>query len=125
MLHHQHTEEPRTLGEKMADQIAEFGGSWKFIGIFSLVIVIWMAVNTILVWIRHFDPYPFILLNLVLSCLAAIQAPVIMMSQNRQEKKDRLRAENDYKINLKAEKEVRDIQAKLDHLIKKIDQLSS
>jgi uncharacterized membrane protein len=106
-----------TLGQRWADRIAEFGGSWKFIGIFLMVMVVWMAANTVLALSRPFDPYPFILLNLVLSCLAAIQAPVIMMSQNRQEGRDRLRSEHDYQINLKAELEIRNLHEKMDHLL--------
>lgn len=108
-----------TYGEKLADVIAGFGGSWVFIIIFSSVIVAWVALNSWAMISRPFDPYPYILLNLVLSCLAAIQAPVIMMSQNRQETRDRLRAENDYRINLKAELEIRHLHEKLDHLLMK------
>ncbi len=110
-------EDRRTVGEKVADVVADFGGSWTFIGLFFFVLVVWMAFN---VWVASrevFDPYPFILLNLVLSCLAAIQAPIIMMSQKRQESKDRLRGENDYKVNLKAELEIRHLHEKMDHLI--------
>jgi uncharacterized membrane protein len=92
-----------TFGQRVSDRIAMFGGSWRFISLFGLVILGWIAINSFLMLARPFDPYPFILLNLVLSCLAAIQAPVIMMSQNRQESRDRKRAEYDYKINLKAE----------------------
>jgi uncharacterized membrane protein len=106
----------RTIGEKIADQVADFGGSWNFIILFFVVLVVWMGLNAVLA-ARAFDPYPFILLNLVLSCLAAIQAPIIMMSQNRQEAKDRLRSENDYKVNLKAELEIRNLHEKIDHLI--------
>jgi uncharacterized membrane protein len=107
----------RSFGERAADVVAEFGGSWHFIGAFTLVLVTWMAFN---VWVAAsavFDPYPFILLNLVLSCLAALQAPIIMMSQRRQEAKDRLRSENDYKVNLKAELEIRHLHDKVDHII--------
>ena len=107
-----------TLGERWADHIADFGGSWKFIGLFAVVMIVWMAINTSLILARPFDPYPFILLNLALSCLAAIQAPVIMMSQNRQEDRDRLRAENDYRVNLKAELEIRHLHEKVDHLLR-------
>ncbi len=106
-----------TLGERMADRIAEFGGSWGFILSFGGVLLVWILFNSISMLERHFDPYPFILLNLVLSCLAALQAPIIMMSQNRQEAKDRLRSENDFRINLKAELEIRNINAKLDLLL--------
>ncbi|WP_207261650.1 DUF1003 domain-containing protein [Desulfovibrio sp. Huiquan2017] len=107
----------RTTGERLADLIADFGGSWKFIILFGVFILFWVLVNTLLLVFRPFDPYPFILLNLLLSLLAAIQAPIIMMSQNRQEDKDRARAENDYKVNLKAELEIRHLHEKLDHLI--------
>lgn len=107
----------RTTGERLADLIADFGGSWKFIILFGVFILFWVLVNTLLLVFRPFDPYPFILLNLMLSLLAAIQAPIIMMSQNRQEDKDRARAENDYKVNLKAELEIRHLHEKLDHLI--------
>jgi uncharacterized membrane protein len=106
-----------TFGQRLADKVAEFGGSWTFIIIFFSVMGIWIAINSaVLLW-RPFDPYPFILFNLVLSMLAAIQAPIIMMSQNRQEVRDRLRAENDYKVNLKAEIEIRAIGEKLDQLL--------
>ncbi len=97
--------------------MAEFGGSWTFILIFSAVLVTWVVINTITLWRQPFDPFPYILLNLVLSCLAAIQAPIIMMSQNRQESKDRLRGENDYRINLKAELEIRNLNSKMDMLL--------
>lgn len=106
-----------SLGERLADRVASFGGSWRFIIIFFVILIIWMAYNA---WVLHdkgFDPYPFILLNLILSCLASIQAPIIMMSQNRQEEKDRKRAEHDYKVNLKAEVEIRMLHEKLDHLL--------
>lgn len=106
-----------TLGEAMADRIATFGGSWRFILFFGLVLAVWILINTIALAAEPFDPYPFILLNLILSCLAAIQAPVIMMSQNRQEAKDRLRSEHDYRINLKAELEIRHLHEKIDHLL--------
>ena len=106
-----------SLGERLADQIADFGGSWTFILLFGGVILVWVLINTVFLLARPFDPYPFILLNLFLSCLAAIQAPVIMMSQNRQEARDRLRSENDYRVNLKAELEIRHLHEKLDHLL--------
>ncbi len=106
-----------TRGERMADHLADFGGSWTFITIFTVVCVSWMALNTAVLLSKAFDPYPYILLNLVLSCLAAIQAPVILMSQNRQEAKDRLRSEHDYEINLKAEIEIRRLHEKMDHLL--------
>jgi len=107
----------KTFGERIADKVAEFGGSWKFIGIFAAVIIIWVVINTIVLLNHPVDPYPFLLLNIMLSCLAAIQAPVIMMSQNRKEAKDRLRGENDYKVNLKAELEIRILHEKIDNLI--------
>jgi uncharacterized membrane protein len=106
-----------TLGERLADKLANFGGSWTFIGIFMAMMVIWMGINSFVPVGKPFDPFPFILLNLVLSCLAAVQAPVIMMSQNRQEAKDRLRAELDYEINLKAEIEIRKLHERMDHLL--------
>jgi uncharacterized membrane protein len=105
------------LGEKMADGLATFGGSWTFLIIFAAILFIWIAINSFLLLKKPFDPYPFILLNLVLSCLAAIQAPVIMMSQNRQEAKDRLRSQHDYQVNLKAELEIRHLNDKIDHLL--------
>jgi len=110
-------EQQLSLGERWADKLADFGGSWRFIGIFAAVLFLWVFLNTARVLERPFDAYPYIFLNLVLSCLAAIQAPVIMMSQNRQEAKDRLRAEHDYAVNLKAELEIRSLQEKLDHLV--------
>jgi uncharacterized membrane protein len=110
-------DESLKLGERVADKVAEFGGSWRFIMLFFALMALWILVNSIVLLWRPFDPYPYILLNLALSLLAAIQAPVIMMSQNRQEARDRLRAENDYKVNLKAEIEVRAIGEKLDQLI--------
>lgn len=106
-----------TFGEKAADKVAEFGGSWRFIGIFAAVILIWISVNAFVLATGAFDPYPFILLNLVLSCLASLQAPIIMMSQNRAAAKDRLQAEHDYKVNLKAEVEIRNLHEKIDHLL--------
>jgi uncharacterized membrane protein len=106
-----------TFGERVSDKIAEFGGSWKFIFIFISVLVVWIGINSYILLSRPFDPYPFILLNLILSCIAAIQAPVIMMSQNRQEARDRKRAEADYKINLKSEIELRQLHQKVDHLL--------
>ena len=106
-----------TLGERLADRIATFGGSWSFLIIFGLFLVFWIVLNTVVILVKPPDPYPFILLNLVLSCLAAIQAPIIMMSQNRQEAKDRLRSEHDYQVNLKAELEIRHLHDKIDHLL--------
>src|SRR6266536_2555039 len=110
-------EKKLTFGERLSDHIAEFGGSWKFLITFGAVLFGWIILNAILLLNRGFDPYPFILLNLILSCLAAIQAPIIMMSQNRAEARDRLRSENDYKVNLKAELEIRHLHEKLDHLL--------
>src|SRR5881628_2572889 len=110
-------EKKLTFGERLSDRIASFGGSWRFISLFGGVLFAWIILNGILLLNRGFDPYPFILLNLILSCLAAIQAPIIMMSQNRSEARDRLRAENDYKVNLKAELEIRHLHEKLDHLL--------
>ena len=109
-------DEGLSFGQRVADRIAAVGGSWDFIIGFGLVLAFWISIN-IYFLSRPFDPFPFILLNLVLSCLAAIQAPVIMMSQNRQEAKDRLRVEQDYRINLKAEIEIRALHEKLDHLL--------
>jgi uncharacterized membrane protein len=106
-----------TFSQKLADKIASFGGSWPFIIIFFSFVLAWMGINIWILVTRSFDPYPFILLNLILSCLAAIQAPIIMMSQNRKEQKDRLRGENDYKINLKAELEIKLLSEKIDHMI--------
>ncbi len=107
-----------TLGQRAADAIAKFAGSWAFIFSFTGGLVLWMVVNTVLA-VRAFDPYPFILLNLVLSCIAAIQAPLIMMSQNRQEEKDRRRAENDYKVNLKTEIMIEDLYDKVNAILAK------
>jgi uncharacterized membrane protein len=109
-----------TFGERVADKIAEFGGSWTFIISFGLFIMVWISANVWLLLNKGFDPYPFILLNLILSCLAALQAPVIMMSQNRQEQKDRERAKNDYEINLRAELEIRLLHEKLDFVIQQL-----
>lgn len=106
-----------TFGQRLADKIATFGGSWTFILSFLFFIFLWICVNVFLHTQKTFDPYPFILLNLILSCLAALQAPVIMMSQNRQEEKDRERSRNDYMINLKSELEIRMLHEKMDHLI--------
>ncbi len=106
-----------TAGQRLADRVAAFGGSWRFLTLFAVVLVLWIAVNSAVLIVQPFDPYPFIFLNLVLSCLAAIQAPVIMMSQIRQEARDRLRATHDYQVNLKAELEIRHLHQKLDHLL--------
>jgi uncharacterized membrane protein len=110
-------EQKLTFGERLADKIADFGGSWNFIVIFGCILLLWVATNSMLIVSRPFDPYPFIFLNLLLSCLAAIQAPVILMSQNRQESRDRLRSDHDYLINLKAELEIRHLHEKMDHLL--------
>lgn len=106
-----------TFQQRLADKIAEFGGSWVFIITFFSFILVWMIINIWILTSRAFDPFPFILLNLILSCLAAIQAPIIMMSQNRKEQKDRKRSEYDYKINLKAELEIKLLSEKIDHLL--------
>jgi uncharacterized membrane protein len=106
-----------TFGEHMADKLAVYAGSWRFISIFLAVLLLWICINTVVLIQKPFDPYPFILLNLILSCIAAIQAPIIMMSQNRQEAKDRLRSEHDYRVNLKAELEIRHLHEKIDHLL--------
>lgn len=107
----------RTFGEVVADKVASFGGSWTFIISFFIFLLLWICTNVYILMNKGFDPYPFILLNLILSCIAALQAPVIMMSQNRQEEKDRERAKKDYMINLKSELEIRMLDEKLDHLI--------
>ena len=112
------TAEKYTLGQRAADAIAKFAGSWAFIFAFTGVLILWMVINTILAS-NAFDPYPFILLNLVLSCVAAIQAPLIMMSQNRQEEKDRRRAETDYKVNLKTEIMIEDLYDKVNAILAK------
>ena len=114
--------EKYTLGQRAADTIAKFAGSWAFIFSFAGVLVLWMVINAILAT-KAFDPYPFILLNLVLSCVAAIQAPLIMMSQNRQEEKDRHRAENDYKVNLKTEIMIEDLYDKVNSILAKQSQI--
>lgn len=110
------------FGEVVSDRVAYFGGSWYFIIIFFIVLSLWILTNSFALLKNPFDPYPFILMNLILSCMAAIQAPIIMMSQNRQEKKDRIRSENDYKVNLKSEIEIRTLHEKVDHLL--LDQWS-
>ena len=107
----------RTFGERVADNVADFGGSWTFIIWFFVIIILWIAANVFLLLNKGFDPYPFILLNLILSCLASLQAPIIMMSQNRQEQKDRERAKKDYEINMKSEMEIRALNKKLDKII--------
>ena len=110
-------EDQWTLAERLSDHLASFGGSWTFISMFAVVLAIWIAFNLVVAESARFDPYPYILLNLVLSTLAAIQAPIIMMSQKRQEAKDRLRSQNDYQVNLKAELEIRHLHEKVDHLL--------
>jgi uncharacterized membrane protein len=110
-------DDQRTLGELMSDRLASFGGSWTFIIFFAAVLAVWVTFNLTVPAAIRFDSFPFILLNLILSCIAAVQAPVIMMSQKRQEAKDRLRSQNDYQVNLKAELEIRHLHEKMDHLI--------
>ncbi|MBL7937672.1 MAG: DUF1003 domain-containing protein [Bacteroidia bacterium] len=110
-------EDKLTTGQRISDKVARFGGSWAFIISFFVVLLIWILFNTLTPVKANFDPYPFILMNLILSCIAALQAPIIMMSQNRQEEKDRKRSENDYLINLKAELEVRGLHQKVDLLL--------
>lgn len=115
-------QEQMTFGERVADRVATFGGSWTFIIIFAVIMIVWVILNTAALLYRHFDPYPYILLNLFLSMIAAIQAPVIMMSQNRQSAKDRLQADQDYQVNLKAELEVAHLHRKLDHLHQRLEE---
>jgi uncharacterized membrane protein len=110
-------DEQLTFGQRLADRVATFGGSWEFIILFSLIIFFWIVVNSVFFVKKGFDPYPYILLNLILSCIAALQAPVIMMSQNRRDTKDRKRNEHDYKVNLKAELEIRMLHDKIDQLM--------
>jgi len=116
-------DEKTTFGERVADGVARFGGSWSFIFAFSAILLVWVALNTVLLLGRKepFDPYPFILLNLFLSMLAAVQAPVIMMSQNRQDVRDRVRSELDYQVNLKAELEIMELHEKFDRLERRLD----
>ena len=106
-----------TKGQKISDKVARFGGSWAFIISFFIILILWITFNALAIKQYEFDPYPFILMNLILSCIAALQAPIIMMSQNRQEEKDRQRSENDYLINLKAELEIRALHQKIDLLL--------
>lgn len=119
-----HGGEKETFGQRAADKLAAFAGSWGFILSFSALLVLWIVVNLVAAT-RAFDPYPFILLNLVLSCIAAIQAPLIMMSQQRQEQKDRQRSENDYKVNLKSEIILKDLHKKLDYIIAELNNNSA
>ena len=114
---HEKSSKQKIFGQKVADGMAKFGGSWSFLFIFVTFIVIWVCMNTFLLLKKPFDPYPFILLNLFLSCIAAVQAPIIMMSQNRQEEKDRVQSEEDYLVNSKAEIEIKILHDKLDHLM--------
>lgn len=109
--------ESLTTGQRVSDKVARFGGSWNFIIIFAVVLIAWIIYNSMVPAKAQFDPFPFILMNLVLSCIAALQAPIIMMSQNRQEEKDRMRGENDYLVNLKAELEIRSLHQKIDMLL--------
>ena len=121
LLSHQVDEEiDRNLnfGQRLADRVASFGGSWTFIIVFLAILLVWIGFNTWILRAQAFDPYPYILMNLVLSCIAALQAPVIMMSQNRTATRDRVQARNDYQINLKAELEIRHLHEKMDHLLK-------
>lgn len=118
-------DENLSYGQKTADKIASFGGSWTFIIGFLAVLLLWIVINTIILVSRPFDPYPFVFLNLVLSCLAAIQAPIIMMSQNRQTEKDRLTANNDYLVNLKSELIIEDLHYKLDEVIETKNEISN
>lgn len=115
-------DEKYTFGQRAADKLAGFAGSWPFIIIFFIILLVWIGVNLFFLS-KPFDPYPFILLNLVLSCLASIQAPLIMMSQNRQEQKDRLRAENDYKVNLKTEIIIEDLHRKMQKILKEQEEI--
>lgn len=109
--------ETLSKGQQISDVVARFGGSWRFIIIFGVILTLWIVYNIIAVGVLKFDPYPFILMNLILSTIAALQAPIIMMSQNRQEEKDRIRSENDYLINLKAEMQIRSMHQKMDVLL--------
>lgn len=118
-----HRKDPRTAGERLADKVAAFGGSWPFIIWFAVVLFAWIALNTWILMERAFDPYPYILLNLMLSCLASLQAPVILMSQNRQAERDRQRAEEDFEINLKAELEIKALHDRIEELAAKIESL--
>ncbi len=110
-------EEILTRGQSISDKVARFGGSWKFIIAFAIILAVWIVFNIVMPQDDHFDPYPFILMNLILSCVAALQAPVIMMSQNRKEEKDRKRSENDYLVNMKAEMQIRSLHQKVDLLL--------
>ena len=112
-----------TYGEKVADKVASFGGSWTFIISFGVFLLIWICINIFALSNKGFDPYPFILLNLILSCIAALQAPVIMMSQNRKEQKDRIQSKNDYEVNLKSEKEIQLLHKKMEQQLEQLKKL--
>jgi uncharacterized membrane protein len=121
---HQEYQDQMTWGQKAADAVARFGGSWLFISICAIILILWVVLNSfiLVIYNSHWDPYPYILLNLVLSMMAAVQAPVIMMSQNRQAEKDRLDALHDYEVNLKAEIEIRELHNKVDKLLKYLEE---
>jgi CRP/FNR family transcriptional regulator, cyclic AMP receptor protein len=114
-------EERLTFGQRVADKVASFGGSWTFIIIFGVILAIWVIINSAALFTKHFDPYPYILLNLFLSMIASVQAPVIMMSQNRLSSKDRLKSDLDYEVNLKAELEVAHLHRKVDHIYERLE----
>lgn len=122
-LHEVENDDEATFGQKISDKVADFGGSWTFIIGFCSFLVFWVIVNTFIWTVKPADPYPFIFLNLILSCIAALQAPIIMMSQNRQEEKDRRRARSDFMINLKAEMEIRNLHDKIDAFQKTHEEL--
>lgn len=122
-LHEVENDDEATFGQKVSDKVADFGGSWTFIIGFCSFLVFWVIVNTFIWTVKPADPYPFIFLNLILSCIAALQAPIIMMSQNRQEEKDRRRARSDFMINLKAEMEIRNLHDKIDAFQKTHEEL--
>jgi len=115
-------EERLTFGQRIADKVASFGGSWTFIIIFGVILAVWVVINSTALFAKHFDPYPYILLNLFLSMIASVQAPVIMMSQNRLSSKDRLKSDLDYEVNLKAELEVAHLHRKVDHIYERLEE---
>jgi uncharacterized membrane protein len=115
-------EERLTFGQRIADRVASFGGSWTFIIIFGVILAVWVFINSAALFSKHFDPYPYILLNLFLSMIASVQAPVIMMSQNRLSAKDRLKSDLDYEVNLKAELEVAHLHRKVDHIYERLEE---
>jgi len=115
-------EERLTFGQRIADKVASFGGSWTFIIIFGIILAVWVVINSTALFAKHFDPYPYILLNLFLSMIASVQAPVIMMSQNRLSSKDRLKSDLDYEVNLKAELEVAHLHRKVDHIYERLEE---